>query len=144
VRANAESWPSTWTEIAYYSDVQAVQNLIPVDSGWQNISRASGYNAGSLGTPQYKKVGNQVFIRGSWSTSNDIGSSSVVLGTLPSGYRPPYDTRWIVPENGTGYIGRVGITTNGEIKLDWFGNTFGSRDTGTFTNIVTNFSFWID
>lgn len=144
VRANAESWPSTWQEIAYYSDVQTVQNLIPVDSGWQNISRASGYNAGSLGTPQYKKVGNQVFIRGSWSTSNDIGSSSVVLGTLPSGYRPPYDTRWIVPENGTGYIGRVGITTNGEIKLDWFGNTFGSRDTGTFTNIITNFSFWID
>lgn len=137
VRANAENWPSTWQEIAYYSD-------IPADSGWQNISRASGYNAGSLGTPQYKKVGNQVFIRGSWSTSNSIGSSSVVLGTLPSGYRPPYDTRWIVPENGTGYIGRVSIATDGEIKLDWFGNTFGSRDTGSFTNIITNFNFWID
>lgn len=137
VRANAENWPSTWQEIAYYSD-------IPADSGWQNISRASGYNAGSLGTPQYKKVGNQVFIRGSWSTSNSIGSSSVVLGTLPSGYRPPYDTRWIVPENGTGYIGRISIATDGDIKLDWFGNTFGSRDTGSFTNIVTNFSFWID
>ena len=144
VRANAESWPSTWTEIAYYSDVQAVQNLIPADSGWQNIPRTSGYNAGSLGTPQYKKVGNQVFIRGSWSTSNSIGSSSVILGTLPSGYRPPHDVRWVVPENGAGYIGRVGITTDGDIKLDWFGNTFGSRDTGSFTNIVTNFSFWID
>lgn len=137
VRANAESWPSTWQEIAYYSD-------IPVDSGWQNISRASGYNAGSLGTPQYKKVGSQVFIRGSWSTSNNIGSSSVTLGTLPSGFRPAYESRWIVPENGTGYIGRISIDTNGAIKLDWFGNTFGSRDTTTFTNIVTNFNFWID
>lgn len=136
-RLNASSWPSSWEEIAYYSD-------IPTDSGWQNISRASGYNAGSLGTPQYKKVGNQVFIRGSWSTSNNIGNSPVVLGTLPSGYRPPYDIRWIVSENSTGYLGRVGIRTNGEIKLDWFGNVFGSRDTDTFTNIITNFNFWVD
>ena len=135
-RASASSWPAEWKQLAYYDDFNG--------STWANISRSSGFNAGTLGTPQYKKVGNQVFIRGSWSTSNNIGTSSVTLGTLPSGFRPTYESRWIVSENGTGYIGRISVDTNGAIKLDWFGNTFGSRDTGSFTNIVTNFNFWID
>lgn len=63
------------------------------DSGWKNATLTSNFNAYSnisSNTPQYRKVGNIVEIRGVVSPKSNLTGSTtgVTIFTLPTGYRP--------------------------------------------------------
>lgn len=55
------------------------------DSGWIDIVPLSGSPGTGRYTPQYRKIGKQVFLRGYIS---QIGEEGTLVFTLPSGYRP--------------------------------------------------------
>lgn len=113
------------------------------DSGWQNITLPSGISAGSLGgTPQCRKIGNHVFVRGGYSGTK--GSSGLKLGTLPSGWKPTAQLYWLCAGTGARTY-RVFINTSGEIYLEW-AYPFGSNTawTGSFAWVDFKGDFWTD
>ena len=113
------------------------------DSGWQNITLPSGISAATLGgTPQCRKIGNHVFLRGGYSGTK--GSSGLKLGTLPSGWNPTAQLYWLIAGTAA-RIYRVFINTSGEIWLEW-GQNIGSTSawTGTFSWIDFKGDFWTD
>lgn len=100
-------------------------------SDWHNMSFVNGWynhsNAYSLG--QYKKVGNQVFIRGFVT-----GGSADLVTTLPEGFRPVrsfYDI--YVKDNNV--FGTIIIESSGRIRL-W---NYASNSWNSFT-----LSFFVD
>lgn len=79
------------------------------DSGWITLNNYISY----------RKVGNQVYLRGSATTSN-------TLGTLPSGYRPSKNHVFLVAGSGN-YYAKVRVTTAGVISI--LGSTGSSSTT---------------
>lgn len=113
------------------------------DSGWVNVPLASGVSAGTLtGTPKYRKVMNKVDIKGSFAFTK--GSSAILLGTLPTGFRPPEQFYFFAPLGGT-RIARCYITTSGQIYCEWiYDITTGSAYTGSIAWTSFNVSFYVD
>ena len=84
------------------------------DSGWITLKAAGTYTGNSSGTKftvdqpiQYRKVGNEVFIRGNFDSivlpSNTI-AASVEVGNLPSAYRPlSYPVSYLIRVQGANY-----------------------------------------
>lgn len=65
-------------------DLQVSGNIIG-PTAWTNLPLPSGFD----GDAQYRKIGDMVQLRGSiHKTSGDINTFEIV-GTLPSGFRPP-------------------------------------------------------
>lgn len=65
-------------------------NITP--SGWSNIP-LDGAVSSNFGIPcQYRTIGDMVYLRGNVKKSNNsnFSSSPQTVGTLPSGFRPPY------------------------------------------------------
>lgn len=65
-------------------------NVTP--GGWSNIP-LDGAVSSNFGIPcQYRTIGDMVYLRGNIKRSNNANftSSPQTVGTLPSGYRPPY------------------------------------------------------
>lgn len=137
-KANAENWPSTWKELAYLEDVPT----LPADTGWKNITLGSGIQAGTYGTPQYRKIGNQVYLRGSYKGTK--GSGTLALGTLPTGYIPPKNV-YVIATLGGHRITRIYITSEGNIGVDWIYTLSSNTEwTGDFSWLEFETSFWID
>lgn len=67
----------------------------------------------------YRKIGNQVYVRGSATSSN-------ISGTLPSGYRPSSNHVFLIAGSGT-YYAKARVTTAGVIAV------LGSTGTTTTT-----------
>lgn len=82
------------------------------DSGWIKLNNYISY----------RKVRNQVYIHGSATTSN-------TLGTLPSGYRPKYNHVFLIAGSGN-YYAKARITTAGVISI--LGSTGSSSTTYEF------------
>lgn len=73
------------------------------DSGWVNISVAAGVAGQAGAPPQVRKIGDQVFARWGWAnTGLTTANTETVVGTVPSGFRPPR----------TCYLNIVGSTGN--------------------------------
>ena len=75
------------------------------DTGWQNIeylNTYSSYNANAYNPLQYRKIGNQVFIRGmiTSSTTGAVGWYATA-GALPSSARPRKSVYCIADDSGT-------------------------------------------
>lgn len=100
------------------------------DTGWQDISYASGFTAGTGGQLQYRKVGNVVYIRGGASGTFPTGFTTVNSVMLPEQYRPSVITRVGASASG-GRAGAMEVTTLGEIRFahqlssapTWMGTT---------------------
>ena len=139
-RNNGTSWPSTWKSIAYYDDIPT----LPVETSWTNISLKSGISVGSYaGTPQWKRVGNQIFLRGSYAGTK-VAGTSLILGTIPEGYRPHNNVYEMASVNGS-KIGRVYISDTGNIGVDWIYSLDSSEEwEGSFTWLAFELSYWID
>lgn len=58
---------------------------IDTDSGWQNLTLTSPWAAGAV-TPQYRKQGGRVWLRGNASG----GATGSAIFTMPAGYRPAF------------------------------------------------------
>lgn len=109
------------------------------DTGWQNISYINTYSSyDSTGTNynplQYRKIGNQVFIRGmiESTTTNPIGYYAAA-GVLPSSARPSKGVYFVVISAG-GQIS-TNVEPNGEIRV---------FNTSTSWNALDGINFFVD
>ena len=67
------------------------------DSGWQTITPAGSWSAGSsYGTPRYRRRHGRVWFKGT------IAGGTGTIFTLPVGFRPPENLLFLVPANGGG------------------------------------------
>lgn len=90
------------------------------DSGWKTLPLASGVSAYSdAQTPQYRKIGNTVYLRGAVGA---LSSEEKVIGTLPTGYRPsqvhPY-TQNTTKIADSIYFTRMKVNTNGTVEMQY-------------------------
>lgn len=90
------------------------------DTGWITLPLASGITAyNEANTPQYRKVGKLVFIRG---TVKGITARNTVIGTLPQGFRPTKANPYVQNTSlGTGNYAtqtRLTVTTTGDVKIE--------------------------
>lgn len=130
------------TPASIYDDVAELQtNVAAIETAingtpWETLPLLNGavaYNASQ--TPQYKKIGNHVFIRGVFKGITE----RVVIAQLPVGFRP--SQRIILCYPRTGYaVTKFEIETDGTIKYVGFGDAinantwFSFSDTNFFTN----------
>jgi hypothetical protein len=102
------------------------------DTGWKNLTLNSTCTTGGYsGTPQYRKIGNHVYIRGSVSVT--ASSSTILIATLPEGFRPSnffYKTNM----SQANCIWRQTIGESGNINCEWIIDTVaGAKKTsGTY------------
>lgn len=101
------------------------------DSGWQTLTiSGTGFSAGST-TPQYRKIGNRVYIRGQiivdMATVTDI---TTVFTTLPDGYRPSVAKYQLLAGEGD-RMARLYIRTGGGVNINYFKEYDGTTVTGS-------------
>ncbi len=75
-------------------------------------------------TPQYRKIGNHVYIKGHINTSIPSGGSKLIA-VMPEGYRVPSGTHYDMCECGNQRIGRFYCNSSGNLAVEWV-VTFGS------------------
>lgn len=110
---------------------------------WAKLPLKSGVGAATLGrgTPQYKKIGNQVFIRG---TANVKPSENgIVIATVPSGFEPNAQEYFRQYAEGT-RVAQLLVKPSGEIKLDWVANISDGKKYTESLDIQLNMSYFID
>lgn len=74
-------------------DSEGNEYLHPHDTGWQTLPLSSGvsasvHNSGAAAKPQYRKIGNHVYIRGTIGCSSIIGAALVHIATVPAEVAP--------------------------------------------------------
>lgn len=70
-------------------------SISPSDSGWVNISIATGKEAADTYPPQVRKLNGVVYLRGGFKITG-MTASAITIGTIPVGYRPPSGTRYVM------------------------------------------------
>lgn len=93
------------------SDLQAQES----DSGWVNLTLNSGWSMDNYAAevPQYRKIGNIVYLRGLVNATALAGN---VIATLPVGYRPAgYFNRFACALNQGEFV-MIQINANGQIN----------------------------
>ena len=113
------------------------------DSGWKNLTLNSTCTTGGFsGTPQYRKIGNHVYIRGSVSVT--ASSSTLLLANIPEGFRPSsffYKTNMA----GGNCVWRQTIGETGNINCEWIIDMVaGSKKTSGTIWLELNIDFLID
>lgn len=113
------------------------------DSGWKNLTLNSTCTTGGYsGTPQYRKIGNHVYIRGSVSVT--ASSSTLLLANIPEGFRPSsffYKTNMA----GGNCVWRQTIGETGNINCEWIIDMVaGSKKTSGTIWLELNIDFLID
>lgn len=99
---------------------QASLQAATADSGWLTLPLSEGIEAyNEANTPQYRKIGKLVIIRG---TVKGVTARNTVIGNLPVGYRPtkanPYVQNTSLGSGNVATQTRVTVTTTGDIKLE--------------------------
>lgn len=97
-------------------------------SGWNDLTLDPGfvvYNGTASNKPQYKAIGEMVFVRGvvSPAVAYDSSGSLVTIATgIPANLRPPYNQSFICQGSG---INRwlCSITTGGAVTISRYGTT---------------------
>lgn len=61
------------------------------DTGWVDITLNTGFAAGSGASPQVRRIGKVVYVRGQVtpSSGNFATGTDLVVGTIPAAFRPP-------------------------------------------------------
>ncbi len=105
------------------------------DSGWKTATLSSSfkaYNDTASNTPQYRKVGKTVEIRGLVSPKTEIsgGATEYTIFTLPSGFRPSKQITKIC-QGSTRNVWLITINTDGVVEFSRH------RDETGYTNATT-------
>lgn len=107
------------------------------DSGWITLPLASGVSAYSNAQlPQYRKVGNTVYIRGA---VKGITTVPKVIGTLPAGFRPTQVRSFVQNtsvQDSHPHFTRMQVQTNGDIEIRYTTNDISAS---TWFPIETSF-----
>ena len=101
------------------------------DTGWQGLTLATDVSPADTAfavTPQYRKIGSRVFIKGHVKCS--VPSGGRLIAIMPEGYRYLYGTHYDFAECGGQRIGRIYVDADGNLKCEWIVNISG----GTFTS----------
>lgn len=101
------------------------------DSGWRVLPLSGGVTVADTSfavTPQYRKIGNHVFIKGHVKCS--VPSGGTLIAVLPEAYRLPHGTHYDIGECGGTRISRIYADAEGNLKCEWIQNIAG----GAFTN----------
>lgn len=108
-----------------------ISNLQPTDTGWNNLTLNEGVLAyNENGTPQYRKIGNKVYIRGA---VKNILERDTVIGVLPESFRPLHGAHSYVQNtsmsNNSANFSRLAIRTDGSIVIEGVsaGGSFGEN-----------------
>lgn len=92
-------------------------NSLLAPTTWTAIPGATEFGAGQQ-VPQYRKFGDRVELRGLFAAA----ANGTVLGTLPTGFRPPAPLLFpTMTESGTG--NRMDVLANGQIIRIYGGGT---------------------
>lgn len=105
--------------------------LNPSDSGWQTLTiSGTGFTAGSP-TPQYRKIGNRVIVKGQIAVDMDnVSDVTTVFATLPSGYRPATALYRLIPGEGDRQA-RLYVSSSGGVNINYFKTYAGDTVTGS-------------
>lgn len=101
------------------------------DSGWQTLTLQDGVAAADTSfaiAPQYRKIGNRVYIRGHVKCA--VPSGGTLIAVLPEGYRVPSGTHYDIGECGGTRVSRIYADADGNLKCEWIQNIGGSAFTG--------------
>lgn len=95
-----------------------VNGDVTVNKSWQAISLTNNWENYGTGyqLAQYKKIGNQVFLRGLIRK----GDNGTIAFTLPSGYRPPADLKFTTNTNNEGGTAVVTINASGTVTINHY------------------------
>lgn len=107
------------TNLDLFEDhIQNALDTIGDDTGWTNLilENVTAHDKGGSSQPQYKKKGNQVFVRGAVEGAWD-GNNNLVIATLPDGFRPANQLYRILPTQGSIYT-RLRITSQGVMDIE--------------------------
>lgn len=85
------------------SETAAKLNAATADTGWITLPLLNGVLPFlDEFPPQYRRIGNQVFIRG---RVMNVTQETLYIANLPEGFRPvDYSPRWLAPCNSTIYV----------------------------------------
>jgi hypothetical protein len=116
-----------WTGTAAQDVVQlAVGDILYQNAPWTNLTLQGGAQVYSTGTtPQYKKKGGVVFLKGA---IKNLTAAGTIIGTLPDGYRPRGTSHnYAMPTSGSQFA-RWAVNTDGTIKLEAVNTTIAVGD----------------
>jgi len=84
-------------------------------TNWTAFPFANGYGNYGLGhqSPQYRKIGDIVYLRGLLKDLDSAIAAGSTVGTLPAGFRPP--ARLLFSQGGHTQMSRVDIDTAGNV-----------------------------
>lgn len=103
------------------------------DSGWLDLPLQSGIIVDTGLTPQYRKIGNQVFIVGS---IKGVTSANSVVATLPVGFRPSKNIYYSNHKSGNAF-NAMAIYISGTINI--MANSAGTFSANDYNTIGINF-----
>lgn len=84
------------------------------DSGWKDLNLASGVELyGEQSKPQYRKIGNVVYLRGA---VKNILAGQTTIATLPEGFRPTRTVPFV--QNTSMLTGSVATTARWKVGAD--------------------------
>ncbi len=100
------------------------------DSGWQLLTLESEINVHESTfaiTPQYRKIGNHVFVKGHINCA--VPSGGRLIAVLPEGFRPPSGTHYDIAECAGSRVARIYADSAGNLKCEWVYTIGGSAYT---------------
>jgi hypothetical protein len=110
-----------------------------VDTGWNTVSYAGGFSAGTPGQLQYRKIGNEVYVRGGATMSGDFPNDGV-FQTVNSSALPadacPANVHRIAARGTSARPAAVTITPSGDMQ----GASSDANNDGAVVHAVS----WID
>lgn len=121
------------------SETAAKVNAATADTGWITLPLLNDVQPFlDEFPPQYRRIGNQVFIRG---RVQNVTQETLYIANLPEGFRPvDYSPRWLAPCNSTIYVRLYLNAGTGNIVSE-------AMSDGTYPAdrwIYLNYSFLID
>ena len=135
-----QNLPNTTTPVNA-ENLKADYDDLVEGSGWLDLPLASGITQYSPATQykcQYRKIGNQVFVRG---CIKGVTANNATIATLPTGYRPTTTARYVNGYNTIKGGTILAYETDGDIVF--VGYTSGATVADTdFIYIQT--SFFVD
>lgn len=122
------------------NDVKVNGDFFVTGPEWKDLGYGSGYESPGFGfAPQYRRIGNQVFLRGtSKINSGNLPNKTIYpFGELPENYRPKSVVYFVAKSNGAEYVtGQV--NPGGSISI-----SPGSNENKTYMSL-DNINFFID
>ena len=118
-------------------NIEDAINAVPLDSGWIDLVLEQGITPQSSSVaykPQYRKIGNIVYVAG---CIKGVTSNNQKITTLPIGYRPAHQMRYITGRSGTAHV-VLQLSTSGEITFICMSDNSAVSDT-TYIYIQTTF-----